>query len=130
MQNIQMFRKEQGLTQAKLAQMMSVSRSTIAMWESGKSSPDNVDIIKLAALFNISVDELLGVSTGKGSDTISKESASTSDQMLTLDEQNLLKLYRNLNDEGKEKAVDYLDDLNQSGKYIKSNSIQLGKEEA
>ncbi len=114
MQNIQMFRKEQGLTQAKLAQMMSVSRSTIAMWESGKSSPDNFDIIKLAALFNISVDELLGVSTGKGSDTIPEDSTSYS---ISLDEQALLNLYRNLNSEGKKKAADYIDDLASNPKY-------------
>lgn len=49
---------------------------------------------------------------------------------LSLDEQNILVLYRSLNEEGKEKAADYLDDLVQSGKYIKSGTLLVDKKEA
>ena len=63
MMNLKDLRKEKGWTQDKLAKKMSVSRSTIAMWESGKSNPDNTDIVNLAKLLGVSVDILLGVDT-------------------------------------------------------------------
>ena len=50
--------------------------------------------------------------------------------MLPVEERSLLKLFRQLNDEGQEKLTDYADDLVQSGKYIKSSEIQLGEKEA
>lgn len=40
----------------------------------------------------------------------------------------LLALFHQLNDEGREKAMDNLDDLVQSGKYKKSDPAQLGQE--
>lgn len=43
-------------------------------------------------------------------------------------EEQLISLYRELNDEGMEKLVDYADDLVSSGKYIKSSTNQLGGE--
>lgn len=43
-------------------------------------------------------------------------------------EEQLISLYRELNDEGREKLVDYADDLVSSGKYIKSSTNQLGGE--
>lgn len=41
------------------------------------------------------------------------------------DEQQLLSLYRELNDEGREKLIDYADDLVTSGKYIKTDPSGL-----
>ena len=86
------------------------------------ANPSLGKIILLAEYFNVSREYLLG-------ETVSRVDTEETNSAFP-DEQKLLNLYRSLNDEGKEKAVDYLDDLNQSGKYIKSNSIQLGKEEA
>ena len=43
-------------------------------------------------------------------------------------EEQLVNLYRELNEEGKEKLVDYADDLVSSGKYIKSSANQVGGE--
>lgn len=48
------------MSQEKLGQMVGVGRSTVAMWESGSSEPDNATLIKLAEIFCVSVDYLLG----------------------------------------------------------------------
>ena len=53
-------RKKAKLTQEKLATKVGVSRSTIAMYESGASQPDLQMITKLAEILGVSVDFLLG----------------------------------------------------------------------
>lgn len=49
-----------GYSQQALAKKLQVVRSTIAMWETGGSNPDNVMLQKIADTFNVSVDYLLG----------------------------------------------------------------------
>lgn len=49
-----------GYSQQALANKLQVVRSTIAMWETGGSNPDNVMLQKIADTFNVSVDYLLG----------------------------------------------------------------------
>ena len=49
-----------GYSQQTLAKKLQVVRSTIAMWETGGSNPDNVMLQKIADTFNVSVDYLLG----------------------------------------------------------------------
>lgn len=53
-------RKASGLTQAQVAKAVGVSRSTVAMWETEKSEPDNETLRRLAQILNISVGELFG----------------------------------------------------------------------
>lgn len=60
MTNLQKIRKEKHFTQQKLADVLKVSRSTVAMWESGGSEPDNKSIVKMAEIFDVSLDYLLG----------------------------------------------------------------------
>jgi DNA-binding XRE family transcriptional regulator len=42
-----------------LAEIISVSRQTIAKWESGESFPDIMNCMKLATLYKITLDELV-----------------------------------------------------------------------
>ena len=51
------------MTQQKLASLLGASRSSISMWESGENQPDNDTLLKLANIFNVSVDYLLGRET-------------------------------------------------------------------
>lgn len=53
-------RQKADLNQADLAKMIGVSRSTIAMWESGGSQPDIEMILRLSRILEVSVGELLG----------------------------------------------------------------------
>lgn len=58
--NLKYFRMMNGLSQQRLANKLGVSRSAVAMWETGKSQPDNSLLLKSAQILNVSVDELLG----------------------------------------------------------------------
>ena len=53
-------RGKKGISQQKLADYLSVSRSTIAMWETGASEPDTATLKKIASYFSVSLDYLLG----------------------------------------------------------------------
>lgn len=48
-----------GLTQENVAEEIQVTRQTISNWETEKSFPDIVSVIKLSTLYNISLDKLL-----------------------------------------------------------------------
>ncbi len=52
-------RKEKGLSQEQLAEKIGVSRQAVSKWERSEASPDTDNIILLARLYNISLDELL-----------------------------------------------------------------------
>ena len=52
-------RKEAGLSQEQLAEKLSVSRSAVAKWESGKGMPDVNNLKVIAQLLDVSVDYLL-----------------------------------------------------------------------
>lgn len=47
------------LTQDELGEQLGVSRTTVAMWETGKTRPRADTLLALSALFNCSIDELL-----------------------------------------------------------------------
>lgn len=53
-------RKKRNMTQSDLANSLDMSTSSVAMWETGKREPDTDKIAKIADLFNVSVDYLLG----------------------------------------------------------------------
>ena len=56
-------RKAAGLSQEALAAQLGVSRQAVSKWERSESSPDTDNLIALAALYGVSLDELLyGVS--------------------------------------------------------------------
>lgn len=52
-------RKEYGFNQEELAEKILVSKKTISNWETGKTTPDIDSLIRLANLFNFSLDNLL-----------------------------------------------------------------------
>lgn len=60
MNNIRQLRKTQMLTQAQLAKQIIVSQSTIAMWETGKSTPRTNKLPQLDKIFGCSIDDLFG----------------------------------------------------------------------
>jgi len=58
--NIKRHRTKLNLTQQQLADILSVSRQTIASYEAGRTEPDIAAMEKLAEIFDITVDELIG----------------------------------------------------------------------
>ena len=60
-------RKAAGLSQEALAGQLGVSRQAVSKWERSESSPDTDNLIALAALYGVSLDELLyGEAPGDG----------------------------------------------------------------
>lgn len=58
-ENLNLLRQRNGYTLESLAEIISVSRQTVAKWETGDSSPDITNCVKLANLYKISLDELV-----------------------------------------------------------------------
>ncbi|MBZ9621456.1 DUF5680 domain-containing protein [Clostridium sp. FP2] len=56
---LQILRKENGMSQEKLAEKIGISRQAVAKWEVGHSYPDFDKIIILSDLFRISIDKLI-----------------------------------------------------------------------
>ncbi|MBR1990095.1 MAG: helix-turn-helix transcriptional regulator [Firmicutes bacterium] len=57
--NIKFFRKKAEITQEQLAERLCVSRQTLAKWENGEAAPNIEDCIRLAGIFQISLDDLV-----------------------------------------------------------------------
>jgi transcriptional regulator with XRE-family HTH domain len=60
-ENIKILRKQHGITQQKLADLLGLSRPTISQIEIGERKLSADELIKLADIFNISVEYLLGL---------------------------------------------------------------------
>ncbi len=58
-EQIKHYRKQAGLSQEKMAEKIGVSRQAITKWENGTGTPDIANLMAIAELFQISVDELL-----------------------------------------------------------------------
>lgn len=59
MSTISGFRKSIGITQAQLAKKLKVGQSAVSMWEKGINTPRADKLLKLAAIFGCTVDDLL-----------------------------------------------------------------------
>ena len=53
------FRKEKGITQEELAQMLDISGQAVSKWENDLTCPDINTLPKLAQILGVTVDELL-----------------------------------------------------------------------
>ena len=58
-------RIENGFSQQELAERLNVTRQAISMWESGATIPSIDSLILLSKLYGVSVDEFLGLASGK-----------------------------------------------------------------
>lgn len=54
--NLRMLRRNSSYTLEDVAEIVGVSRQTIAKWESGETYPDIENCVKLSALFKVSLD--------------------------------------------------------------------------
>lgn len=112
-----------GMRPSQLAQAAGLRTSTVDDILKGKTNELNVGVdkmLKIAGVLGVSVESLYGrdvpASTHRPPD------------MPDPAEQQLLVLFRALNEEGQEKALGYLDDLVDTGKYKKHNPAGLVQE--
>ena len=53
-------RKERNISQANLAKLLGVSSGIVCLWETDRSEPTALNIVKIAEFFNVTTDFLLG----------------------------------------------------------------------
>ena len=58
-EKLQELRKQKGLTQEELAEMLFVSRTAISKWESGRGYPNIESLKSISDFFSVSIDDLL-----------------------------------------------------------------------
>ena len=58
-EKLQGLRKEKGLTQEELAEVLYVSRTAVSKWESGRGYPNIESLKDISKFFSVSIDDLL-----------------------------------------------------------------------
>ncbi len=64
-QRLERFRKERGLTQIQLAELIDSNQRTLSHYETGRGYPPAPTIAALAHALDVSADELLGINRTK-----------------------------------------------------------------
>ncbi|MBR3753124.1 MAG: helix-turn-helix transcriptional regulator [Ruminiclostridium sp.] len=64
-ENLRELRKERGLSQEDLAELLDVSRQAVSKWEQGMGYPEVETLLLLAGKLNISLDSLMAVEIAK-----------------------------------------------------------------
>lgn len=72
-ERLKSLRKKCGYTQVSLAETLGVSKGTVAMWETGKRTPDFETLIRLSDLFDVRTDYILGKSNDSSSAKLSDD---------------------------------------------------------
>lgn len=73
-------RKQHGYSQDELADKLNVSRQAISKWKRSESSPDTDNLIALAKLYGVSLDELLNYTPAKSCEESKESQAQTQDE--------------------------------------------------
>lgn len=59
MKNLEQMRKDAGLTQAQLAELVDVTQECVSRWETGERSPMIATAFKIATVLNCTIDDLI-----------------------------------------------------------------------
>lgn len=59
-QQLKRLRNESKISQKDLAKKLYVSQQAVAKWENGSATPNPETLVRLASIFKVSTDELLG----------------------------------------------------------------------
>ena len=92
-------RKENRMTQAKLGELLNYGYTAIANYEAGRNQPSIPDLKKIASIFNVSMDYLLGV-------TDLRQPFSGDDETAEFNE--FRRYYVQLSEEGKGELLEYM----------------------
>ena len=110
-------RKEIGLNQTELAKRLGVGRTTYAMYEQGRRSPDFDTLSEIADYFDVTTDFLLGRSNSRN---MSKQQEETAERYglneLPEEERVFFKDWEKYSDEEKERIREYAEFIHQQRK--------------
>ena len=73
MNNLRLARIAKRMTQAEVANYIGLTQSSYSWWESGRTKIDSTSLARLAELFGVTTDYLLGVEQKKEPATISDD---------------------------------------------------------
>lgn len=108
-----------GKSPSAVALEIGISKSTVTGWKNG-TTPTDANLQKLADYFGISKTDLTGETYLKVTGAVTSTPASS-------DLQRLADAMEELNEEGREKLLDYAADLVASGRYKKADPADLGQ---
>lgn len=124
---IKHLREQAGLSQEELGKSLNppVNRAAVNKWETGQvENIKRTHIEQLAKKFDVSPTELMCFDNRFDSARLAEEVKTIElvQKHYGKDSVQLLQLYQELNESGKEKALQDMDDLTQIPKYLKSPS--------
>ncbi|WP_159450365.1 helix-turn-helix domain-containing protein [Clostridium merdae] len=119
-------REKLGLTQKELGDLLGVTGSAVTNYENEVSHPKEPIMYKMFEALQVDANYLFQDTMPENENSPAPANAETGE--LDKQEQTLIQNYRALNDEGKEKLLDYSDDLVSSSKYTKNNQSQVSQE--
>jgi len=93
-ERLRVLRKQCKLTQQVVADRLQVHRTTYNKYEAGSVTPDQQGLVRLAEIFGVSVDYLLGLGEEEYTPSVANEEGRT--MSLTLQERVLVQLFRQL----------------------------------
>lgn len=117
-------REKTGMKADDVGALIGKSGKTVNAWENGRGQPDAEMLIKLSVLYK--VDNLLA--EFDENNELNKISHEKQARPLTTDENQLLEYYNSLNDEGKEKALERLEEMASLDRYKKGGKSGVAKE--
>lgn len=93
---LKIYRKANRFTQQKIADYLGLDRSTYAKYEASSRKPEIDVIIKLAALYHVSLDDFMsGFLVGTEQNVLAMSPKNDVPQILSSEESRLIMLYRN-----------------------------------
>ena len=104
-------RKAKKVSQTALGKYLGVAQPTISGWEQGKFQIDDINKIKIAEYFNVTVDELLGAEKN-------------SSPVFTNEELMLLEYFRKLNNAGQLAAISVVRAYSVMSEYAKKEKSE------
>lgn len=105
--NLPVIRRSCGMTQQQVSDLLSINRTTYTKYETGVSEPSLDLLLRIAALFRVSVDDLL---TKPSNNTLFSDSADGEKPSITDEERRILELFRTLNAEEKQEILRKLEE--------------------
>ena len=112
---LRILRRQTGVTQKEIAQSLNIDRSTYAYYETDKTNPDLITLRRMANIFQVSTDYLLGIEPADGHTVPVRDRGPEAPLLsegtlsaLPEDERVFLLLYRQLEAEQKENLVQFV----------------------
>lgn len=96
---IRELRKENHMSQIHLSIELEVAQETVSAYENGKHYPSFQSLVKMSNLFNVPIDYIMGLSDSIGDNSLSEK------------ENQMLRMFKTLNDNNQDKVISYTQGL-------------------